>query len=91
MYIIVYGFASHASRSFRRVQTQLPCTAERVSAGQWEFFFFQGFLFHMDLGILKIPRSIGGVRSPGYGTQTKLIHHNKGFMGGCSSIFAYLF
>ena len=53
MYIIVYGFASHASRSFRRVQTQLPCTAERVSAGQWEFFFFRGFCFIWTLGFSR--------------------------------------
>ena len=96
MYICIYVY--NCLRLCQPRIPQLPARSNPAAlycrkgfGGAMGVFFFQGFLFHMDLGILKIPRSIGGVRSPGYGTQTKLIHHNKGFMGGCSSIFAYLF
>ena len=94
IYIIVYGFASHASRSFRRVQTQLLCTAEKHFGGGMGVgvFFFSGIFVSYGPWDSQDPKEYWwGEKVMGYGTQTELIHHNKGFMGGCSSIFAYLF
>ena len=63
----------------------------RRGNGSWCFFFSGIFVSYGPWDSQDPKEYWWGEKLMGYGTQTELIHHNKGFMGGCSSIFAYLF